>query len=69
MNIPTVILFNKGEAVGRLEGDFTASDVEALITGKLQQPDDDLTNVGGGFAIFEPVDSKGTLQKAGQARV
>ncbi|MCL2856770.1 MAG: FAD-dependent oxidoreductase [Oscillospiraceae bacterium] len=29
--IPTVILFDKGEVKGRLEGDFTAADVEKLI--------------------------------------
>ena len=29
--IPTVILFDKGEAKGRLDGDFTAADVEKLI--------------------------------------
>lgn len=31
-NIPTVLLFNKGEVVDRLEGEFTASDVEKFIT-------------------------------------
>ena len=29
--IPTVILFDKGEVKGRLDGDFTAADVEKLI--------------------------------------
>ncbi|MDR2908500.1 MAG: FAD-dependent oxidoreductase [Oscillospiraceae bacterium] len=29
--IPTVILFNRGEIVGRIDGAFTAADVEALI--------------------------------------
>ncbi|MCL2698761.1 MAG: thioredoxin-disulfide reductase [Defluviitaleaceae bacterium] len=32
--IPTVILFDKGEVKGRLDGGFTAADVEALINKK-----------------------------------
>lgn len=31
--VPTVLLFDKGEAKGRLEGDFTLADVEQLIRG------------------------------------